>query len=362
MAGQCDHTICRGNKCIGNNGAGMCLFGDASPAQPSPAFHWVLENNVVTDNRGDLHGVRRLDRHVGQRHREQPRRQHHQGRQEYERHRLPDNRRSPARRRSSWWRRPRRPRPAGAHQAGPEVVLDASGSSDPGGNPLSFRWDFTDGTTATEGRVTHAFTSRPAQRRRHGNNGRFSDLGYRDFLVVEDTPEFGTEGQAADWPGNDIGKFARGCGTRSVVVMKPWFGPGPGRGPTRFSRSRFSDDLRGTPLGQVVAPAVGYHRTNGIASPHELALSADEEPGHAAGGQDRDWSSGARCFNDSIHAWKGIMPTVTLYELFTKFWRTAACTTCPPNQQGCVNWNHKGGSATRQQQLEFLHGRGSRRR
>ena len=30
-------------------------------------------------------------------------------------------------------------------------------------------------------------------------NGRFSDLAYRDFLVYEDLPEFGTEGQAADW-------------------------------------------------------------------------------------------------------------------------------------------------------------------
>ena len=51
LAGICNHTICRGNKCIGNNGAGICLFGDDHPKPAFAAFHWVLENNVVSDNR-----------------------------------------------------------------------------------------------------------------------------------------------------------------------------------------------------------------------------------------------------------------------------------------------------------------------
>ena len=36
------------------------------------------------------------------------------------------------------------------------------------------------------------------------NNGRFSDLGYRDFRVVDDCSELGTEGQAADWAWTEV--------------------------------------------------------------------------------------------------------------------------------------------------------------
>ena len=94
-------------------------------------------------------------------------------------------------------------------------MFDASGSSDPGGNPLSFRWDFTDGATATGPRVTHAFGKIGL----HSigvtaNNGRFSDLDYRDLLVYEDVPEFGTEGQAARVElerSAAPGRFARGA-------------------------------------------------------------------------------------------------------------------------------------------------------
>ena len=90
MAGMCNHTICRGNKCIGNNGCGLCLFGDNSKEHRFTAWHWVLENNIIKDNRWGLYmEYRRLDRHGGQRDREQPRRQHHQGRHAYEHRRTP---------------------------------------------------------------------------------------------------------------------------------------------------------------------------------------------------------------------------------------------------------------------------------
>ena len=51
----CNHIIVRGNKCIGNNGAGICLAINASPKQQSRVFHWVIENNIIRDNRWGIY-------------------------------------------------------------------------------------------------------------------------------------------------------------------------------------------------------------------------------------------------------------------------------------------------------------------
>lgn len=48
------------------------------------------------------------------------------------------------------------------------VVLDGTGSSDPEGGPLSFRWDFGDGSPAATGPVvTHVYVAPPGERRGH---------------------------------------------------------------------------------------------------------------------------------------------------------------------------------------------------
>jgi parallel beta-helix repeat protein len=52
MFGPSSHTIVRGNRCIGNNGAGIALQGDAeSRGKKWKAFHWIIEDNVLVENR-----------------------------------------------------------------------------------------------------------------------------------------------------------------------------------------------------------------------------------------------------------------------------------------------------------------------
>ena len=171
MAGMCDHTICRGNKFIGNNGCGICLFGDDSPEHKFTAFHWVLENNVIKrQSLGNLHGVRRLDRHGGQRAGEQPRRQHHQGRHEHEHLRAP--RRSanhPAARGQAGGADGREAGPAGARQAGPAGGVRRLGQQRPRRQPAHVPLGLQrrdDGQRAP--RDARLQQDRPAQRRPDG--------------------------------------------------------------------------------------------------------------------------------------------------------------------------------------------------
>ena len=49
--------------------------------------------------------------------------------------------------------------PSGTVKVGDSVSFDATGSSDPDGDPLSFNWEFGDGDTATGMSANHVYTS-----------------------------------------------------------------------------------------------------------------------------------------------------------------------------------------------------------
>ena len=56
MFGSSSHTLARGNVCVGNNGAGIALIGDlASKGSKWRAYHWILEENQLRDNRWGLY-------------------------------------------------------------------------------------------------------------------------------------------------------------------------------------------------------------------------------------------------------------------------------------------------------------------
>ena len=52
MFGPSSHTMLRGNRCMGNNGAGIAAVGDVeSKGAKWRAFHWIIQQNICEENR-----------------------------------------------------------------------------------------------------------------------------------------------------------------------------------------------------------------------------------------------------------------------------------------------------------------------
>ncbi len=277
MFGPSSHTICRGNRCVGNHGAGIALLGDqASQGRKWKAFHWIIEQNKLQDNRwgvyaqyadwvniaantfagnsvGDVHlaeGVTNLIR-------------------------LPED--------SAVSQPPvavlQGPSSAGLGRA---VVWDASNSRDPQGRPLRFRWDLGDGSVATTPRVEHRFRSPGFYRLGLTvDNGRLSDLAWRDLYVVDQGVEFGTEGQAAGWG---------------------WLDPG--------SRVTFANDREVRISGECSLAAHVQPYSGGRVS---LLYPASKDAKWSVQGKTH-LTFWIKALNKHVPAWQSTNPVVTLYE------------------------------------------------
>jgi parallel beta-helix repeat protein len=224
MFGPSSHTIARGNICEGNNGAGIAVIGDLdSKGRRWKAFHWILEQNKLRDNRWGvfLQHADWIDM-AGNTFEKNAEGDVHQEENVTNLSVRPDK---------ADVIRPPKAKLVGPSSGivGREVVFDASQSTDPAGLPLAWRWDLGDGTIAKEAKVRHVF-NRPGFHRvgMTVNNGVLSDLAWRDFYVVEDGPEGGTEGAAAEWTWSDPQskvtfaddrqqKIAGGCSVRASI-------------------------------------------------------------------------------------------------------------------------------------------------
>ncbi|MGE5191942.1 MAG: right-handed parallel beta-helix repeat-containing protein [Deltaproteobacteria bacterium] len=305
MFGPSSHTIVRGNNCEGNNGAGLALIGDLeTKGAKFKAFHWIIEQNAFTGNRwgiyaqhadwvdvaanvfknnsaGDFHdagNVTRLTQH-----------------QEKAGIKLPPKAVLEG--------------PASA-KVGDGVAFDASRSTDPAGNKLDFHWDLGDGTTATGPRPpAHAF-ARPGFYRvgLTVTNGLLSDLAWRDFYVVGNAPEIGTEGHAAEWT---------------------WFDP--------QSKVKFADDkairIAGKSSVFALAQPYGGFRLN-------LLYPASKQAGWSLAGKTRlvFWF---KAINENVPAWQDANPIVTLYESDEKFLRLTPkgdFLSAPPYNEAREGW------------------------
>jgi parallel beta-helix repeat protein len=195
MHGSGTHIVLRGNRCVGNTGAGIALIGDkAGKGAKWKAHHWVIDSNVLTRNRWGVYAQYadwiNLDGNTIE--------------NNTAGNVVPDGgvtnlveRPADSRITQPPWVKADGPTVV---RVGERVSFDASKSTDPAGRPLSFRWRLSDGTTAEAPRIDHTFSA--AGFFRVGvtaTNGGLSDLGSCDVFVVNDGPELGTEATANCW-------------------------------------------------------------------------------------------------------------------------------------------------------------------
>lgn len=206
MFGPSSHTVARGNTCIGNNGAGIAVIGDlGSAGQKWKARHWIIEDNLLAQNRWGLFlqyadwiqvsGNRFHDKSPAENNNSLTAIQVEAGvsRLSVDRTvRTSDERRSIPKVTLSG--------PTSA-LVGQEVRFSVEAPSP----RQTIAWDFGDGSQATSAEVRHTF-SRPGFYRVGVNvsNPEGTELAWRDFYAVEAVTELGTDGDAADWSIEDF--------------------------------------------------------------------------------------------------------------------------------------------------------------
>ena len=282
MFGPSSHTIVRGNSCIGNNGAGIAVIGDMeSKGKNWRAYHWIIEQNKLEQNRWGIYMQYADWINIGANAFKENKDQDIKDAGGITNLMIS----------ASGRKLIRAPKavlvgPAMA-KVGQSVTLDASKSTDAANNRLNYRWDLGDGTILTTAKATHAFKEPGFYRvGLTVNNGELSDLAWRDFYVVEDVRELGTEGQAADWSWID---------PQSVV--------------------KFTDDGQIKISGDASLAALVQPYSGGRVS---LLYPKSKAMQQSLAGKTAlvFW---IKAINENVPAWQDLNPIVTLYQADGKF-------------------------------------------
>ena len=195
MFGPSSHTIVRGNRCEGNNGAGIAAMGDLeSKGTKWNAFHWIIEQNTLVNNRWVIYvqHARMFDLAANR----------------FEGNSIADAQQvENVTGLIQHAERADITRPPEAVLRGPHVVpvgepvtFDAAESRDPAGHALTYRWFITPDVSGSDATLTHRFTAPGFYRLALTvNNGVLSDLAWRDLYAVEAVDELGTEGDVGAW-------------------------------------------------------------------------------------------------------------------------------------------------------------------
>lgn len=213
MFGPSSHTVCRGNRCIGNNGAGIAAIGDQDKEAKYKAHHWLIEQNILHDNRWGIF-VQHADwiRVAAN---------DFKNNADGELFNAGDVTNLTTFNEPVTMLAPPKAMLAGpkAAKVGEKITLDASGSMDPSKRQLAYQWNLGDGTTPTGAKVEHAFTKSGFYRvGLTVDNGLLSDLAWRDFYVVDDAAEVATEGEAAKWSWSDPSSKAKFSVDSALVI------------------------------------------------------------------------------------------------------------------------------------------------
>jgi hypothetical protein len=210
MFGPSSHTVLRGNKCEGNNGAGIAGIGDQeSKGKKWKAYHWIIEQNKLITNRWGIFlehadfidiaankfdGNTKEDIHEGE------------NVTRLEKRTVQGEIPFPPKARLAV-----RKDIMGAEMrtifAGERVSFDSFGSSDPQGMRTWPRWDFDRASQSAHANATSfAFAEAGFYRASLTvDNGVLSDLTWRDLYVVEHILEIGTDKSTDGWTWNDPG-------------------------------------------------------------------------------------------------------------------------------------------------------------
>lgn len=240
MFGPSSHTVCRGNVCRENNGAGIALIGDlGSQGQKWRAYHWIIEQNSLAKNRWGIY-AKHADwvSLAGNR---------------FDGNTVKDVLLDGG---VTRWEESLRPVPDAAQLpvaklAGPTSVKlgergtwNASASRDPSGRDVRISWDIGDGRLLVGPKLEHTFDRVGFHRiGLNVSNGLLSDLAWRDVYVVREVTELGTDVQAANWSIEDFHDRVRSN--------------------EQTSRATFADDSADKLVGQsalqvVIAPYAGF--------------------------------------------------------------------------------------------------------
>lgn len=196
MFGPSSHCVARANICRDNNGAGIAIIGDqGSKGQKWKAFHWIVEQNTLERNRWGVY-LQYAD-------------WLQLGGNRFEKNSVADVHDAGGVQRLVKKKEAveARSKPPGcvlkgshSSRVGEEVVFDASASEVGGKSQRHFYWDLGDGTTAETAQIKHQFKTPGFYRLGLTvHDGQLSDLAWRDFYVVSNAPETGTEASAAQW-------------------------------------------------------------------------------------------------------------------------------------------------------------------
>jgi parallel beta-helix repeat protein len=320
--GPSNHTTVEENHCHDNAGGGIVLRGDlATEGRAWRAFHWVIQENVLEQNRWGIY-VQHADWiDIGP-------------------NSFRDNRDADvfdAGDVTNLFRRdtpgPARAAPivrietdaAGPWRAGERVRLRAIGPAAPQAK-LHFRWDLGDGTVAEGTAVEHAFTT--AGFYPVGvtvDDGRRAGLAHLDVLVHDGLHELGTE-RASE--GDAAPQWTQDAGGASRVRAEAWDG----------------QDMQADTV--TVTPVVGSSCVHARIDPYDGNRVALLWPATRDAGQPLTDASTLivwlRARNPNLPAWQDVNPVITVFEdeqHWLRFTPARDLLANPPHLYGRDGWN-----------------------